>query len=592
MKLTKVLYSIIFSLVIINNQFCIAADDEEQENEHGPDGGEPGVGGAGQEQGPEQGQGDRPGQGQEKGPEVPTRVGCNFIDRDDIGIPPFSRTKKEGEACTLTLDPRGDMFLYACDGQSDPANFPFSAKSDGEVIDFLGLFNSSNTINISNRFLNNPYVYFIITGEYNTPFQVSCDCIKADGTRETMIVKSGFKASGIVGLLFVLAAVVGSRGSSVGGFAKRFRKRLKVDLESHDNTNSNKIESSSDFTQDSIKKQEIKLEDSTPVKLEPYSTSIDSKSDLKSEVLNKEKIKTEILNKDKFKTATSIKEKLKRDIISVFKLSCGPSNYKIDVDYFEEKFVLRTADTILLLCQKLNLSLPTLLTALVYLQLYRNSSKTWITSNKSDSGKTTLSRRVVSKSDEQFLTASACVLLSWKYKEDEIGLIKSTRKLFDISTTVYKVIVSQNSRFTSIPSVSSWMLQDDGEEMKNLKSQILDRENQLLHSLDYFIGPIPLPDLLVGPYVRLFLVSVSNEFTELQDFAKKLQEVVLLLVIDIYKTQMCVNYTPDELVAISIIKACCLLSFADEKYDIFKFNFESGDFNKKSRGNRILHNIS
>eukprot|EP00375_Theileria_parva_P003740 XP_766426.1 hypothetical protein [Theileria parva strain Muguga] len=396
-------------------------------------------------------------------------------------------------------------------------------------------------------------------------------------------------------------------------FNKRGRKRLKVDLESHDDTASINTEPSSLFTEDSAKNEDKKLQDFTPVKSESDSTSFESKCDLKSEVSSKDNLKTELstqqtvkselsheetvkselstkenvkselLTKENLKSELSTKEKLKRDIMSVFKLSCGPANYKIDVDYFEEKFVLRTADTVLLLCQKLNLSLPTLLTALVYLQLYRNSSKSWITSTKFNHEKNGLNRRVVSKSDEQFLTASACVLLAWKYKEDEIGLLKSTRKLYDISTTVYKIIVSQNSKFTSTPSVSSWMLQDDGEEIKNLKSQILDRENQLLHSLDYFIGPIPLPDSLVGPYVRLFLVSVSNEFTELQSYAKKLQEVVRLLVIDIYKTQMCINYTPNELVAISIIKASCLLSFVDENFDIFKFNFEGDNFHQKSR---------
>nr|PVC53315.1 hypothetical protein MACL_00000162 [Theileria orientalis] len=295
---------------------------------------------------------------------------------------------------------------------------------------------------------------------------------------------------------------------------------------------------------------------------------------------NAEKVNAE---SEKESLKASLKDRIKSSFMSKLNLVCDTPYYKIGWEFYEERSSIRAADTIYIFCHKLGLSLPTLLTALVYLQLYKNASRKWrATKHYVVAGKGKRRRKFL-KWDDQYLTAAACVLLAWKYKEDEIGLVRSTKKLYDLSVTLYKIIVLQSSKKTDNMSVSSWMLQDSGEEVKTLRSQILDRENQILHALDYFIGPIPLPDSFISPYCKLFLLSMADDLMDNQEYCRKLEQVVTLLVTDFYKTQLCVEYTPNEIVAIAIIKSSCLLSFVDEKYDVCKYNFNNDNLFKNAQ---------
>ncbi|UKJ88281.2 hypothetical protein MACJ_000725 [Theileria orientalis] len=290
----------------------------------------------------------------------------------------------------------------------------------------------------------------------------------------------------------------------------------------------------------------------------------------------------------------SLRERIKSSIMSTLNLVCDTPYYKIGWEFYEERSTIRAADTIYIFCHKLSLSLPTLLTALVYLQLYKNASRKWRSTKHYAIASKGQRRRKFLKWDDQYLSAAACVLLAWKYKEDEIGLVRSTKKLYDLSVTLYKIIVFQSSKKTDNLSVSSWMLQDSGEEIKTLRSQILDRENQILHALDYFIGPIPLPDSFISPYCKLFLLSMTDDLVDNQEYCRKLEQVATFLVVDFYKTQLCVDYTPNEIVAIAIIKSSCLLSFVDEKYDVCKYNFNNENLFKNARDleNRLSKFIS
>ncbi|UKK00680.1 hypothetical protein MACK_000754 [Theileria orientalis] len=314
-----------------------------------------------------------------------------------------------------------------------------------------------------------------------------------------------------------------------------------------------------------------------------------------------EKIEVEGKGPEKFNTESetesckaSLKDRLKSSIMSTLNLVCDTPYYKISWEFYEERSTVRAADTIYIFCHKLSLSLPTLLTALVYLQLYKNASRKWRSTNQYLIAAKGQRRRKFLKWDDQYLSAAACVLLAWKYKEDEIGLVRSTKKLYDLSVTLYKIIVFQSSRKTDNLSVSSWMLQDSGEEIKTLRSQILDRENQILHALDYFIGPIPLPYSFISPYCKLFLLSMTDDIVDNQEYYRKLEQVVTFLVVDFYKTQLCIDYTPNEIVAIAIIKSSCLLSFVDEKYDVCKYNFNNDNLFKNAQDleNRLSKFIS
>ncbi|EKX74046.1 hypothetical protein BEWA_040840 [Theileria equi strain WA] len=286
-----------------------------------------------------------------------------------------------------------------------------------------------------------------------------------------------------------------------------------------------------------------------------------SDAEVKEEVVETKNENVRVESNDSIKKS-SLRDEVKDNIMNKLKFASELLQVPVAGELYEERCALKTAETIILFCHKLDLSFSTLLTALVYLQLYKNSSKQWRNSKQYSIAISSSKRKKFLKRDEQFLTCAACVLLAWKYKEDEIGATKSSKKLFDISTTLYKIIVSQSSRKTPEMSVSAWMLQDNGDEITRLKSHIIEHETHLLHALDYFIGPIPMPHTLIGAYVKFFVMAVSLEISDHHEYAKKLQDLVEILILDCYKTQMCIDYTPNELVAICIIKAACLLAFS------------------------------
>ncbi|CDR94303.1 hypothetical protein, conserved [Babesia bigemina] len=226
-------------------------------------------------------------------------------------------------------------------------------------------------------------------------------------------------------------------------------------------------------------------------------------------------------------------------------------------DVEEEKCEHEASDTILTLCKVLNQPYSVVLTSLVYLQMYRNASDRWRESLQPSAGSPRKMER-----HEQFLIAASCVLLAWKYREDDVRVNKSNGKIFEFTSVLYKVYVAQSKNSSSPPSVSRWMLQDEGKEILKLKSQLIEHENHLLHALNYHVGPVPLPHKLIPSYVRRFLIAIAKDLSDLQDLALKMDDLVGLLVLDCYKTRICLDYTPGEILVSCIFKAVSLLTVA------------------------------
>lgn len=232
----------------------------------------------------------------------------------------------------------------------------------------------------------------------------------------------------------------------------------------------------------------------------------------------------------------------------------------LEADDYEDVCAYRTAETLVKVCRVLELSYAVTLTGLVYLQMYKNSSKRWREIAHNDSGDETSPRKMGCR--DQLLIAGACILLAWKYREDGIGGSKSSRKIFELSSALYKIYAVQSKKCSGVPSVSGWMLQDEGNEINKLKTQIIEHESHLLQSLDYHIGPIPLPHKLIPAYVRKFLIATAGDISDLQEVAERMDDLVGVLVLDCYKTQICLDYTPGDILSACIFKAACLLSVA------------------------------
>ncbi|EDO07222.1 uncharacterized protein BBOV_IV008680 [Babesia bovis T2Bo] len=236
---------------------------------------------------------------------------------------------------------------------------------------------------------------------------------------------------------------------------------------------------------------------------------------------------------------------------------------------------ISSADTVVTLCRALRQPYSVVLTALVYLQLYKNASDHWKSHYRSQDIIVTHPKSCPSNgaiidndghpvtdpgSHEHFLVAAACVLLAWKYREDDTRVTKSTGKIFEFTSVIYKLYVAQTSSGGNIPSVSGWMLRDTGQEITRLKTQLLEHEAHLLHALNYHVGPIPIPHKLIPAYVRKFLIALCPDFSEIQELCQQFEHYVCLLVLDCYKTRICIEYSPGEILVSCIFKTACLLS--------------------------------
>ncbi|GFE54054.1 hypothetical protein BaOVIS_014580 [Babesia ovis] len=281
-------------------------------------------------------------------------------------------------------------------------------------------------------------------------------------------------------------------------------------------------------------------------------------------------------------TISSLRERVRNNLRARFQLA---SQFMPTASAVEETHpsVSEAADTIVALCRALHQPFSVLLTALVYLQMYKNASDRWksITSSICTGAKMSKPPISAATSDfshrygvhierhENFLVAASCVLLAWKYREDDIRSSKSTGKIFEFTSVLYKLYVAQNVTDVNVPSVSAWMLQDEGKEITKLKTQLLAHEAHLLHALDYHVGPIPLPHKLIPTYVRKFIIATATDLSECNEVAKHLDHLVGLLILDCYKTRICIDYNPGEILVSCIFKGACLLSVSGLYPDIF-----------------------
>lgn len=257
-------------------------------------------------------------------------------------------------------------------------------------------------------------------------------------------------------------------------------------------------------------------------------------------------------------TRTDIKRRLKERLCLAYQFMPPATNAKVEYD---DQCAHKASETIVKLCRVLELSHTVVLTALVYLQMYKNSSRCWLKDESSTSAKGQPPPREMRYQD-QFIIAGACILLAWKYREDDLRVSKSSRKIFELSSAIYRMYTGQHAKCPGLPSVSGWMLQDEGHEINRLKNQLIERESHLLRSIDYQIGPVSLPQKLMPAYLRRFLIAIAGDISELHQVSETMENLVGVLILECYKTQICIDYKPPEILVACIFKAICLLSVA------------------------------
>ncbi|KAK2194869.1 Cyclin-like superfamily [Babesia duncani] len=220
----------------------------------------------------------------------------------------------------------------------------------------------------------------------------------------------------------------------------------------------------------------------------------------------------------------------------------------------EQTHKMETGDFIITICQILKLPIGIIFAALTYLQLYLRTSE-----ESTRLGLVTKSREFFGN-DEKSITAAACVLLAWKALEDTLGPQGACRKLFELVSALYKLSVFP---FNNGTSVSRWIKNDNGAEVKRLKTQIIEHETKLLHAIDYRVGPLALPHTILPLYTRKFVLAASQDFVFLKTKCMQIENLAGLFLLECYKSKICLEYEPHELVVACIIKANSILQVKD-----------------------------
>ncbi|KAF8819202.1 hypothetical protein IE077_000160 [Cardiosporidium cionae] len=251
--------------------------------------------------------------------------------------------------------------------------------------------------------------------------------------------------------------------------------------------------------------------------------------------------------------------------------------YDILVHPIHHALLLGTANFLVKIGRALHLSMTTLCVALLYLNRFYEYFKF--------------------ENTERKFVAAACILLAWKYKED-IESERCNRKLLELPRIIYRVLwehfrqeeekcspspPSTSMEGSSIPlpaslssytSSSAWILQDNGVAFTKMKDRIKIYEIGLLRAIQYTIGPIPSPFPILQGYCKRFLIALTTgKCTYSQENMEKLRHRASLLLVDCYRTPLCLEYTVHELVVACIWRAAVLLNLFFEPLD----HLSSGD---------------
>lgn len=135
---------------------------------------------------------------------------------------------------------------------------------------------------------------------------------------------------------------------------------------------------------------------------------------------------------------------------------CYDSVYKS----FSERLALYTSDCIVSLSKSLNLPISYTATALGYFQLYKS-----IPESSWDKHATSVYKKFNGQIGNVLgsnILAATCILLAWKYREDESSNPKCIKKLFELSSGIYRLIVSSDNKDSANISASRWILDTGG----------------------------------------------------------------------------------------------------------------------------------
>ncbi|KYO00627.1 hypothetical protein PGSY75_0802400 [Plasmodium gaboni] len=126
-------------------------------------------------------------------------------------------------------------------------------------------------------------------------------------------------------------------------------------------------------------------------------------------------------------------------------------------------------------------------------------------------------------------------------------------------------------------SSSKWVLNNSGQKLQLMQKIIIYYEGEILKSFNYHIKPKMLFFELLPSYINKFVYTMKGYIES--DQVVYLEKLCFLTILDIYKTPLCLIFTPKEILITCILKAYISLKLLSNELHIRSLSFQ--DFEDK-----------
>ncbi|KEG03594.1 hypothetical protein YYE_01618 [Plasmodium vinckei vinckei] len=139
----------------------------------------------------------------------------------------------------------------------------------------------------------------------------------------------------------------------------------------------------------------------------------------------------------------------------------------------------------------------------------------------------------------------------------------------------FKKLCKKKKKNINISS-SKWVLNNSGQKLQLLQKAIIYYEGEVLKSFNYFIKPKILSFELISFYITNF-VSIMSDYIK-PNQVSYLQKLSSLIILDFYKTPLCLIFPPKEILIVCIIKGYISLKLINSELDLDYVSLESNSY--------------
>ncbi|WBY59332.1 cyclin-like protein [Plasmodium yoelii yoelii] len=136
----------------------------------------------------------------------------------------------------------------------------------------------------------------------------------------------------------------------------------------------------------------------------------------------------------------------------------------------------------------------------------------------------------------------------------------------------FKKLCKKKKKNINISS-SKWVLNNSGQKLQLIQKAMIYYEGEILKSFNYFIKPKILSFELIPFFITNF-VSIMNDYIQPNQIPY-LQKLSSLIILDFYKTPLCLIFPPKEILIVCIIKGYISLKLINSELDLQAISLEN-----------------